>query len=67
MRNDNTLVAIAIMVLAGAVSAGLGHIAGEGGHTENFPQLFGSGLMLIGSIVFVAYLARSGGAPRREE
>ena len=50
------LVAISIVVLAGGIASGLGQVAMGTSYRENFPMLFGSAIMVVGSILFVVQL-----------
>jgi hypothetical protein len=50
------LVGIAIVVLAGGIASGLGQVAMGTSYRDNFPMVFGSGIMVVGSILFVIQL-----------
>ena len=56
-RDALILGSISIFVLAGSLAAGLGQIAlGNNWHGENFPMIFGSGILVVGSIAFLRQL-----------
>ena len=52
-RNEIILVALAIVILAGAIACGLGQLAAGTSYRDNFPMVFGGGVFVVGSILFL--------------
>lgn len=62
MRTNTLLVALALMVIAGAIASGLGQVAAAtNGGFGNFPQVVGSWIMAIGCLLFVLTVLRGWG------
>ncbi len=61
MREDLSLIAVALVIIAGAIASGLGQLASVNDHGQaNFPVMFGSGVMAVGCLLFVVIMLSSG-------
>ena len=61
MNSDSRLLPVSIVVLAGAVATGLGHVAKGDGYRDNFAIAIGGVTMVIGLFMFLLILMRSPG------
>ena len=61
MNHESRLLPVSIVVLAGAVATGLGHIAKGDGYRDNFAIAVGGVTMVLGLFIFLLMLMRSPG------
>jgi hypothetical protein len=61
MNSDTRLLPVSIVVLAGAVATGLGHVAKDDGYRDNFAIAIGGVTMVVGLFIFLLLLMRPSG------
>ncbi len=59
MNHDSRLLPVSIVVLAGAVATGLGHLAKGEGYKDNFAMVIGGVTMVVGLFIFLLLLMRA--------